>query len=538
MTHHTTPAQAEGLYDPRFEHDACGVAMVARLDDEQTHEVVRRALEALDNLEHRGAEGADVRTGDGAGILVQLPDAFLRGVAGVELPPPGQYGVGMCFLPHDRAVRAKLEDMIERNVRVEGQRVLGWRDVPVDEAHVGSTANASRPYVKQLFVGAGGDHDPARPDGFDQDAFERKLYVIRRIVELAAGPSFYAAVLLLAHAGLQGDADLPPAAGLLPRPPGRALRQRPGPGPLALLDEHLPELGPRPPVPRHRAQRRDQHAHGQRQLDARPRVAARLRALRARPPEDAPGRAPGRVGLGHLRQRPRAAHARGALAAPRGDDDDPGGLRGPRRPLRRAQGLLRLPLVPHGAVGRAGRRRLHDGRVVGATLDRNGLRPGRWVETKDGHVILGSETGMLDVAPAEVLRKGRLAPGKLFLVDLDRGRIVEDGEVKREVATHRPYAEWHRANVVHFNDLEPRPGAAPHRAAAPRAPARVRLHAGGPARPAGPDGGPRARSPSAPWATTRRSRCSRTAGPRSSATSSSSSRRSRTRPSTRSASSS
>ncbi|HSD76916.1 MAG TPA: glutamate synthase subunit alpha, partial [Solirubrobacteraceae bacterium] len=186
MIHRTQPPGADGLYDPRFEHDACGVAMVARLDDAPTHEVVQRALEALDNLEHRGAEGADVKTGDGAGILVQVPDAFLRGVAGFDLPDPGRYGVGMCFLPHDPAVRSKLEEMIERNVRVEGQRVLGWRDVPVDERHVGSTANASRPYIKQLFIGAG----PGFED--DQDVFERKLYVIRRIVELAAGPSFYA----------------------------------------------------------------------------------------------------------------------------------------------------------------------------------------------------------------------------------------------------------------------------------------------------------------------------------------------------------
>src|SRR5829696_6868958 len=185
MTHHTQPAQAEGLYDPRFEHDACGVAMVARLDDTATHEVVERALEALDNLEHRGAEGADVRTGDGAGILVQLPDAFLRAVAGVDLPEPGRYGVAMCFLPQDPTLRAKLQALLELNVRVEGQKVLGWRDVPVDDTHVGETANRSRPYVKQLFVGAGPGFES------DQDAFERKLYVIRRIVELAAGPDFY-----------------------------------------------------------------------------------------------------------------------------------------------------------------------------------------------------------------------------------------------------------------------------------------------------------------------------------------------------------
>ena len=179
------PPQADGLYDPRFEHDACGVAMVAKLDNVPSHNVVVRALEALDNLEHRGAEGADVNTGDGAGILSQLPDAFFRAVCDFELPEPGRYGVGVCFMPRDPALRRKLEEMLELNVRVEGQHVLGWRDVPVDEGHVGATANLTRPHVRQLFVEAG--------PGFehDQDAFERKLYVIRRIVELAIGPEFY-----------------------------------------------------------------------------------------------------------------------------------------------------------------------------------------------------------------------------------------------------------------------------------------------------------------------------------------------------------
>src|SRR4051812_36433813 len=185
MTWNSQPPQADGLYDPSYEHDACGVAMIARLDNEPSHEVIDRALTALENLEHRGAEGADTRTGDGAGILTQLPDAFFRGVCDFELPPAGQYGVGMCFLPADEARRDKLEQLIELNARIEGQQVLGWRDVPVDEAHVGDTANRSRPTMRQIFIGAG--------EGFtdDQDAFERKLYVIRRIVELAAGPDFY-----------------------------------------------------------------------------------------------------------------------------------------------------------------------------------------------------------------------------------------------------------------------------------------------------------------------------------------------------------
>ena len=317
MTHHTTPAQAEGLYDPRFEHDACGVAMVARLDDEQTPR--GRPPRAGGAGQPRAPRGRGRRRPHGRRRGHPRPAPATRSCArspASSCPAPGRYGVGMCFLPHDpaRPGQARGHDRAQRARRGPAGPGLARR------AGRRGPRGLHRQRVAALRQAAlrRRRRGPRRrpPEDFDQDAFERKLYVIRRIVELAAGPSFYAASLLLAHAGLQGDADLPPAAGLLPRPPGRALRQRAGARPLALLDEHVPELGPRPPVPRHRAQRRDQHAHGQRQLDARPRVAARLRALRARPAEDAPRRAPGRVGLGHLRQRPRAAHARRAARCP------------------------------------------------------------------------------------------------------------------------------------------------------------------------------------------------------------------------------
>ena len=144
-----------GLYDPSYEHDACGVAMVARLDGVPSHETVQRAVVALENLEHRGAAGADPNTGDGAGILLQLPDELLRGVIGEELPPPGRYGVAVCFLPQDDERRAELEALLTSTVEAEGQRVVGWRDVPVDKDYVGITANYFAPYIKQLVVAAG-----------------------------------------------------------------------------------------------------------------------------------------------------------------------------------------------------------------------------------------------------------------------------------------------------------------------------------------------------------------------------------------------
>ena len=175
------PGEA-GLYDPAYEHDACGVAFVARLGGEATHETVVRALAALARLAHRGAAGADADTGDGAGILVGLPDAFLRAVAPADLPESGAYGVGVLFLPQEEQRAAELERLVASTVEAEGQAVLGWRDVPVDAAHVGSVAGACAPLVRHVFVAA------APELRHDQDAFERKLYVIRRMIELAAGP--------------------------------------------------------------------------------------------------------------------------------------------------------------------------------------------------------------------------------------------------------------------------------------------------------------------------------------------------------------
>ena len=176
------PTQPVGLYDPEYEHDACGVAFVARLDGEPSHETVRRAITALENLEHRGAAGADPNTGDGAGMLLQMPDDLMRGLFGAALPPAGQYGVAVCFLPQEEDRRAELERLLTETVEAEGQRVVAWRDISVEKDYVGITANYFAPYIKHLVVAA------APELAGDQDAFERKLYVIRRVAELVAGP--------------------------------------------------------------------------------------------------------------------------------------------------------------------------------------------------------------------------------------------------------------------------------------------------------------------------------------------------------------
>jgi glutamate synthase domain-containing protein 2/glutamate synthase domain-containing protein 1/glutamate synthase domain-containing protein 3 len=457
MSQHAHLPQAEGLYDPRFEHDACGVGMVARLDNQPRHEVITRALTALDNLEHRGAEGADTKTGDGAGILTQIPDAFLRAALDVELPPAGQYGVGMCFLPQDPDLRAKLEALIELNVRVEGQSVLCWRDVPVDETQIGDTANACRPYIKQVIIEAG--------PGFqsDQDVFERKLYVIRRIVELAAGPDFYASSFSSRTIVYKGMLISNQLGGFYPD-----LRDERFASGMALVHSRFStntfpswEL-----------------AHPYRVICHNGEIntlMGNVNWMRAREAQMSSEL----FGLDLQKIMP--------IVRPGGSDS---------ATFDNVLELLMLGgrSLPHAAMmmipeAYAGRDDLSDelkgfyafhacfmepwdgpasvcftnGRVVGATLDRNGLRPGRWCETDDGYVILGSEAGMLPQDPANVKRLGRLAPGKLFLVDLEQHRIVEDDEVKRAVSTQRPYKDWVAEHVVHFSDLPARAAQPLHR---------------------------------------------------------------------------
>jgi glutamate synthase (NADPH/NADH) large chain/glutamate synthase (ferredoxin) len=450
MSPRNQPPQADGLYDPRFEHDACGVAMVARLDNRPTHEVVDRALVALDNLEHRGAEGADIRTGDGAGILVQMPDAFLRAVAGFDLPPLGDYGVIQCFLPNDPARREKIEQLLEMNVRVEGQLVLGWREVPVDERHVGDTAAASRPEMRQLFIAAG--------PGFEghQMAFERKLYVIRRIVELAAGPDFYASSsssrtlvykgMLISHQlrhfypDLADDRFASALALVHSRFSTNTFPSWERAHPYRVIC-HNGEINTLMGNVNWMRARESQLASELFGID-----------LQKVMPVVRPGGSDSATFDNVLellmlagRSLPHAAMMM-IPEAYRDRDDLPEELKG----FYAFHACLMEPWDGPASVC------FTDGTVVGATLDRNGLRPGRWVETSDGHVILGSEAGMLPIDPKDVKRLGRLAPGKLFLVDLEKGRIVEDSEVKRQVATQRPYGQWVADNVVHFNDLPPK----------------------------------------------------------------------------------
>ena len=452
MTNRPLPP-ADGLYDPSNEHDACGVAMVARLDNRPVHDVIVKALTALDNLEHRGAEGADVETGDGAGILTQIPDRFLRAVCDFELPAAGGYGVGMCFLPHDPDSRRKLEELIELNIRIEGQRLLGWRDVPVDENHVGATANRSRPYIKQVFIGAGPDHEG------DQDAFERKLYVIRRIVELAAGPGFYAPSFSSRTIVYKGMLMSPQLGRFFPD-----IRDERFASALALVHSRFStntfpswDLAHPFRVIAHNGEINTLRGNANWMQARESQLASELFGIDlqkvmpvVRPSGSDSATFDNVLELLMLagRSLPHAAMMM-IPEAYAGRDDLPDELKG----FYAFHSCLMEPWDGPAAVC------FTDGRVVGATLDRNGLRPGRWLQTTDGYVVLGSEAGTLPVAPHEIVRLGRLAPGKLFLVDLEQGRVVADSEVKAEVAGRQPYGSWFEENVLRLEDLprsEPR----------------------------------------------------------------------------------
>src|SRR4051795_12646894 len=444
------PRGRVGLYDPAYEHDACGVAFVAKLDGVPTHETIQRAIVALENLEHRGAAGADPNTGDGAGILLQLPDEFIRGVMDEDLPPPGAYGVCVCFLPREPARREELERLLEAKVREEGQRVVGWRDVPVDKDYVGITANFYAPYVKQLVVAA------ADELASDQDAFERKLYVIRRMAEIAAGPDLVIPSFSSRTIVYKGMLTSPQLLGYYPDLQDARFESALGLVHSRFSTNTFPswELAHPYRMIAHNGEINTLRGNVNWMRARESQLASELfgedlaKVLPVVRPAGSDSATFDNVlellvlagrSLPHaiMMMIPEAYENR---------DDLPEDLKA----FYAFHSCLMEPWDGPAAVA------FTDGRVIGATLDRNGLRPGRWLETKDGWVIVGSEAGMLDEPASNVARRGRLAPGKLFLVDLEQGRIVPDEEVKEQVATRRPYGEWYRDGVVHLEDLPDR----------------------------------------------------------------------------------
>ncbi len=420
----------------------CGVALVAHLSGEPSHETVDRALSALDRLEHRGAEGADVDTGDGAGILLQMPDALMRAVAGVDLPPLGSYGVAVCFLPHDPDRRRELESLLERVVVDEGQRVLGWRDVPTDSAHAGRAALRIAPVFRQLFIGAGPGFEVGVGGHSGGAAFERALFVIRRLAAKLSGHELGIMTCSSRTIVYKGMLKAPQLRGFYPDLADDRCRSAIGlvhsrfstntspSWELAQPYRMLCHNGEVNTLAGNRNWMRARETQLRSELFGDDLIKL-LPILRDGVSDSASLDAVLELLVRSGRPVPEAV----LMLLPEAyekRDDLPQAL---REFFTYSAGLME---PWDGPVLMA----FSDGRLCGASLDRNGLRPGRWVVTTDGWVVLASEAGTLHVDSSKVERKGRLQPGKLFVVDVERGTVSADGEVEREIAGSQPFGEW------------------------------------------------------------------------------------------------
>ncbi|RJK93862.1 glutamate synthase large subunit [Vallicoccus soli] len=437
----------QGLYDPRDEHDACGVAMVATLSGEPTHDIVEKALTALRNLDHRGASGAEVDSGDGAGILTQVPDAFLRAVAGVELPPAGAYAVGTAFLPVDPAAAAEAVAGVERIAAEEGLAVLGWRDVPTAPDLLGATARSCMPAFRQVFVAAAS----GRVVGLGLD---RLAYALRKRAEHELGlyfPSLSARTLV--YKGMLTTGQLEP---FFPDLSDRRFASE-----LALVHSRF-STNTFPSWPLSHPYRFIAHngeintVKGNRNwMAARESTLASdlipgdLQRLTPICSPDASDSASFDEVLELLHLGGRSLPHAVLMMIPEAWENH-GQMDPSRKAFYEFHSTFMEPWDGPACVT------FTDGTLVGAVLDRNGLRPARYWVTDDGLVVLASEAGVLDIAPERVVRKGRLQPGRMFLVDTEHGRIVDDEEVKAEVAGAAPYGEWLHAGLVHLDDLPER----------------------------------------------------------------------------------
>ncbi|MBM4018880.1 MAG: glutamate synthase large subunit [Planctomycetes bacterium] len=453
-------AQPCGLYDPASGHGSCGVGFVARLDAQPHHQVVQDAVQILINLEHRGAVGGDKLTGDGAGLLLQIPDAFFRKELGATvaaaarrppLPQPGGYAVGMVFLPADAALAPRCAAALEAAARDEGAEVLGWRSVPTSADHLGELARSTQPLVRQVLLGRG---------RIAPDSFERKLYVIRRRAEKQVAPwtgrdagRFYVASLssrTIVYKGMLRGSQLVPFYPDLGDPALASafalVHQRYSTNTLPTwnLAQPLRMLGHNGEINTLRGNVSHMRA---READlASDLLGADLPKLLPAIVEGGSDSAMFDNVLELLVMAGRSLPHAAMMMVPEAwgpkfhmSDD--------KRAFYEYHAAVMEPWDGPAALV------FTDGRYIGATLDRNGLRPCRYTVTRDGYVVLASETGVLRFGPERILRLGRLQPGKMFLVDLEQHRIVPDNEIKAKVSRQRPYRRWVRDNRIELRGL-------------------------------------------------------------------------------------
>ena len=451
-------AAEHGLYDPAYEHDACGVGFVASVKGQASHEIVTQALQILKNLDHRGAVGADPLCGDGAGILIQIPDAFFRAEMAKQnilLPPAGDYGVGMIFLPREHASRRACEQELERVVKAEGQVVLGWRDVTVDTTiKMSKTVLETAPVIRQIFIGRG-------PDVMVPNALERKLYVIRKLaghkiqaLKLKHGKEFYVPSMstkTIVYKGLLLADQVGPYYKDLNDP--RVVSS------IALVHQRF-STNTFPSWELAHPYRMIAH-NGEINT-----VKGNFNWLRARERavetavlgDDVKKLLPiiyeGQSDTACLDNMLELLVMSGyplaqavMLTIPEAWEQAKGQMDPAQRAFYEYYAAMLEPWDGPAAVG------FTDGVRIGAVLDRNGLRPGRYILTNDDIVILASEAGTLPIPQSQIKKKWRLQPGKMFMIDTEQGRIIEDEEIKRTLALSNPYKEWTKRLNIHLSDV-------------------------------------------------------------------------------------
>ncbi|WP_396027564.1 glutamate synthase large subunit [Actinoplanes sp. TBRC 11911] len=450
----------QGLYDPAQERDACGVAFVADLHGRRSHDVVAQGLSALIRLDHRGARGAEYNTGDGAGIMIQVPDAFYRSL--LTLPPAGSYATGLVFLPHEPSAAAAAIKIIEKYALVEGGEVLGWRDLPVRPDGLGQTAEEARPAIRQLFLAARRLSDsPAGKAGEplrDMD-LDRVMFTIRKQAERETSQRDVAAYFpslssrTITYKGMLTPDQLPEFfPDLLDERVSSA---------IALVHSRF-STNTFPSWPLAHPYRFIAHngeintIRGNKNWMAAREALLRSRVLPGSLKRLFPINTPGASDSASFDEVLELLHMAGRslphavlMMIPEAWENDPG-MEPKRRAFYRFHASLMEPWDGPASVA------FTDGTIIGAVLDRNGLRPGRWWHTSDGLVVMGSEAGVLDISPEKVVAKGRLQPGKMFLVDTAAGRIVHDDEIKASLAADQPYEDWLHAGLINLGDLPPR----------------------------------------------------------------------------------
>jgi glutamate synthase domain-containing protein 2/glutamate synthase domain-containing protein 1/glutamate synthase domain-containing protein 3 len=446
---------AQGLYHPSHEHDACGIGFVASISGTKSHDIIRQGIQVLLNLGHRGACGCDPETGDGAGVTIQIPHRFFERECkklGFTLPKAGTYGVGMIFLPVEKHPRLQCEGILERIVREEGLTLLGWRDTPVYASAIGRVARASQPYIQQIFVGA--------PAGMDEAALERKLYVVRKRTEneiresgIEDAEMFYVPSLSCRTIVYKGLLLAPQIESFY-----RELSDPEVVSALCLVHQRF-STNTFPSWQRAHPYRYIAHngeintlrgnvnwMHARQSLLKSPLFGDDLQKLYPIIAPDGSDSSNFDNAVELLLQAGRSLPHVMAMMIPEAWAGNPH-MRPEKRAFYEYHACLMEPWDGPAAIA------FTDGRVIGATLDRNGLRPGRYVVTHDDLVVMASEAGVLDIPAEKVKRKGRLQPGKMFLVDTVEGRIISDKEIKHKLSSQQPYAQWVAENQITMDQI-------------------------------------------------------------------------------------